>query len=264
MNLEVVSFGDVAQIRMSTRIGRAIGYDVSAFACRGILIDLGFPLVSREFMIYVLRNRPAGALITHHHEDHAGNADSIARAGIPIGASRATFAMLAAPRHLELHRRIVWGTPRPLAVPDAPFESEDLRLVPTPGHAPDHHIVWDAERETVFGGDLFLGVKVRAAHHDARPRELVRSLRATAALRPHRFFDAHRGPVRHPVSALGAKADWLEDVIGAIERRIVQGWSDRAIARDVLGREALSYYLSHGAMSRITFVRQVRAESARA
>lgn len=149
-----------------------------------------------------------------------------------------------------------------MRTPVARFESDALRLVPTPGHAPDHHIVWDAERETIFGGDLFLGVKVRAAHHDERPRQLARSLRATAALRPRRYFDAHRGPVRDPVAALVAKADWLEQTIAAIERRIAQGWSDRAIARDVLGREDLAYYVSRGAMSRITFVAQVRAEGA--
>ncbi len=140
------------------------------------------------------------------------------------------------------------------------FVSDTLRLVPTPGHASDHHIVWDAERETIFGGDLFLGVKVRAAHDDERPRELARSLRATAALRPRRYFDAHRGPVRNPVSALGAKADWLEETIAAIEQRIGQGWSDRAIAREILGREDLAYYVSRGGMSRVTFVAQVRAE----
>lgn len=262
MTLHVLSHGDVTQIRMSTVIGRSIGYDVSAFLCRDVVIDLGFPLVARDFGRYVASVQPAGALITHHHEDHGGNAELAATLGIPIGASDATLAMLREPEDLELHRRVIWGTPAPLRTPIVRFESDALRLVPTPGHAPDHHIVWDAERETIFGGDLFLGVKVRAAHHDDRPRELVRSLRTAAALEPRRYFDAHRGPVRDPVSALGAKADWLEETIAAIERRIAQGWSDRAIARAILGREDLAYYVSRGAMSRITFVARVRADRA--
>jgi len=260
MALHVRSHGDVTQVLMSAVVGRAIGYHVSAYLVRGVLVDLGFPLAARQLGPYLARMRPAGVLITHHHEDHGGNVELAARMRIPVGASDDTLALLRAPEHLGLHRRLIWGTPAPLRTRITPFESDALRLVHAPGHAPDHHIVWDAERETIFGGDLFLGVKVRAAHSDERPRRLVRSLRDTAALQPRRFFDAHRGPVSNPVPALLAKANWLEETIGAIERRIDEGWHDRAIARAVLGREDLTYYVSRGAMSKVTFVERVRAE----
>lgn len=262
VTLRIQSHGDVTQVLMTSTVGRSIGYDVSAYLTRSVLVDLGFPLVARAVARYLTRARPDGILITHHHEDHGGNAELAARMGIPIGASDATLALLQQPVHLALHRRVIWGNPPPLRAPITAFSSDALRLVPTPGHASDHHIVWDAERETIFGGDLFLGVKVRAAHPDERPRALVRSLRHAAALRPRRFFDAHRGVVRDPVSALLAKADWLDDTIGAIERRIAEGWSNRAIARAVLGREDLGYYVSRGAMSRLMFVARVRDEVA--
>jgi len=262
VTLRIQSHGDVTQLLMSSVVGRSIGYDVSAYLVRGVLVDLGFPLVARAVGRYLTRARLDGILITHHHEDHGGNAELAARMGIPIGASDATVALLQVPERLALHRRVIWGNPPPLRTPIKRFSSDALRLVPTPGHAPDHHIVWDAERETIFGGDLFLGVKVRAAHSDERPRELVRSLRHAAALRPRRFFDAHRGLVRDPVAALVAKADWLEDTIGAIERRIAEGWSNREIARAVLGREDLAYWVSRGSMSRVTFVACVRDELA--
>ncbi|MGH7647963.1 MAG: hypothetical protein ACREND_07575, partial [Gemmatimonadaceae bacterium] len=77
-----------------------------------------------------------------------------------------------------------------------------------------------------------------------------------------RYFDAHRGLVPNVVPALLAKAEWLEATIAAIEQRIAHGWSDRAIARSILGREDLAYYVSRGAMSRLAFVAQVRAERA--
>ncbi len=247
---------------MSSLAGRSIGYDVSAYQVRGVLIDLGFPLVARAVAQYLTRARPDAILITHHHEDHGGNVELAARMRIPIGASDATLESLRSPERLGLHRRIIWGNPPALRTPIVRFASDALRLVQTPGHAADHHVVWDAERETMFGGDLFLGVKVRAAHADERPRELVRSLRHAASLHPRRYFDAHRGLVRDPVSALLAKADWLEQTIDAIERRIEQGWSNRAIARAVLGREDVAYYVSRGAMSRIMLVSRVRDESA--
>ena len=262
MTLQIHPHGDVTQVLMSSVVGRSIGYDVSAYLARGVLVDVGFPLAARALGRYLTRARPDGILITHHHEDHGGNAELAARMKIPIGASDVTLALLQEPEHLALHRRVIWGSPPPLRTPILRFASDALRLVPTPGHAPDHHVVWDAERETMFGGDLFLGVKVRAAHPDERPKQLARSLRHAASLGPRRFFDAHRGPVRDPVAALLAKADWLEDTVGAIERRIAEGWSNREIARAVLGREDLAYYVSRGSMSRVTFVACVRGELA--
>lgn len=257
--LRLEMYDDVTRVVMSTAISRSIGYEVSAYLVRGVLIDVGFPAVARELAAVLEQARPSGAMITHHHEDHAGNVQLAAHAGLPIAASEATLHLLRARPRLAPYRRIIWGTPPHLLAPIIPFTSETLRLVPTPGHAADHHIVWDAERETMFGGDLFLGVKVRAAHAEEHPRQLVASLRAAAALRPTRLFDAHRGLVRDPVSALLAKADWLDATVDAVDQRIAAGWSDRAIARALLGREELAYHLSRGAMSKINLVARVRA-----
>lgn len=256
--LTLERYDDVTRVVMSTRISRSIGYGVSAFLVRGVLIDLGFPAVARELAAFLDRARPRGALLTHYHEDHAGNAELAARGALPIGASDATFAALGALPPMGLYRRVIWGTPPRLASPVARFATDALRLVPAPGHSPDHHVVWDPERETLFSGDLFLGVKVRMAHPGERPYDLARSVRAAAALRPRRLFDAHRGLVPNPVDALLAKADWLDETIGAIERGIAAGREDRAIARDVLGAEELAHYVSRGGMSRINFVRAVR------
>jgi ribonuclease/clavin/mitogillin len=139
-----------------------------------------------------------------------------------------------------------------------PFHADGLRFVSTPGHTPDHHVVWDDEQATLFSGDLYLGVKVRATFPDEDPRQLVASLRAAAAMQPRRMFDAHRGLVLDPADALTAKADWLEETVREIDAKIDHGWSDRAIRRHVLGRERLVGWISGGEYSKLTFVRAVR------
>lgn len=256
--LQLETHGDVTRLAMSTRVSRAAGYAVSAYAVRGILIDTGFPAVAREVAAWIDQARPAGVVLTHSHEDHAGNVELIARRGLPIAAGSATLSALRNAHKIGFYRRLLWGRVPPLVSPIEPFEPDGLALVPTPGHASDHMIVWDAERETLFAGDLFLSVKVRAAHPGEDLRQLVRSVRTAAALRPKRMFDAHRGLVPDPVTSLEAKADWLEETIGVIEGRIARGWSDREIARAVLGREESAYYISRGQMSKINFVRAVR------
>lgn len=133
-----------------------------------------------------------------------------------------------------------------------------LTCFPTPGHTADHQVVWDAERETLFAGDLWLGVRARAMHADEDPYALLESIRHVHALGPKRMFDAHRGFVPHPMAALSAKADWLAGTIAAIETRITAGWSDRAIRKTLLGGEDPVAYLSFGEYAQMNFVRAVR------
>jgi glyoxylase-like metal-dependent hydrolase (beta-lactamase superfamily II) len=180
---------------------------------------------------------------------------------VPLRLADATARALRAHEPIGLYRRIVWGRRTRLTTSAEPFVTDAFALIHSPGHSHDHHVVLDRETGTLFAGDLFLGVKVRMAHHDEDPRLLAASLRDVARLAPARMFDAHRGLVDKPVEMLTAKADWLDETIARIEARIAQGWSDRAITRDVLGAEEAEHYVSFGDLSRINFVRQVRASS---
>lgn len=256
--IERIQHDDVVQLRLTGRVSRLLGYSASAYLVRGALVDIGFPKVAADVARALEELRPEGAFITHHHEDHAGNAELFAARGIPIGAGEDTLAALRALKPIAFYRWVTWGTPAPLHTPVVPYEHGSLTLRRSPGHSSDHHVVWDAERETLFAGDLFLGVKVRIAHPGEHPRLLAESVRAAAALRPRRMFCAHRGLIPDPVSALVAKAEWLDEIIGEIDRRIADGWNDDAIRSAVLGGESASGRFSRGDYSRGNFVRAVR------
>jgi endoribonuclease LACTB2 len=255
--LQIDSFGDVTRLAFTTRASRSVGLGVSAWFTRGALIDTGFPRVGRELEAWVREARPIGAIVTHYHEDHAGNVGRLAALGIPVQMHPETAALVRAPHPIGWYRRYTWGSPRALRTSAEPFTHPSLELRPARGHSPEHHLVWDAERGTMFGGDLFIGVKVRIAHPGEDMRAQVTALRAAVALAPERFFDAHRGPLDHPVALLAAKADWLEEMIAAIETRHRRGWSETAIRDAVLGREDLTGWVSAGDYSRLNFVRSV-------
>lgn len=251
---------DVQLINLRSWRSAAMGYSVYVFLVRDQLIDTGFPGARRTVARLVEERRPRGVIVTHHHEDHAGNVHLLAERGVPVVMASATEnALRAGEAHIGLYRRACWGTPSTLRMAVQPYEPIGMELVHTPGHSPDHHVVWDAERETLFAGDLFLGVKVRVARPMEDPRALARSARRAAALRPRHVFDSHRGLLPNGAEALRAKANWLEETIGAIDDRIARGWSDRVISRAVLGREDLVAMVSRGDLSRLNFVRAVRA-----
>ncbi|GJG87144.1 MBL fold hydrolase [Gemmatimonadetes bacterium T265] len=269
MLVSVHRHGDVTRLVLASAASRLVGYTASVYLAETsagrLLVDTGPPrawAALRDYLGALGGGDPArairGAFVTHAHEDHAGNAAPLARSGVPLATAAPTRAGIVAVAPIAAYRRLTWGTMPPVPSDAAAFDPAPLVLVPTPGHTGDHHAVWDAERETLYGGDLFLGVQVRIAHPSEDPRALARSLRVAAALRPRRLFDGHRGLIDDPVTALQSKAAWLDDTVGAVERLLDAGWPARRVRDAVLGGESAVGYLSGGEYSRAGFVHAVR------
>jgi Zn-dependent hydrolases, including glyoxylases len=261
MSLEITEVEPgVLRLRLRSVWGRVVGYEASAYLLHGVLVDTGFVRGGRRLASAVDELRPRGAVVTHWHEDHAGNAPQLAARGLPLRMHPRCEATLRDRPPIKGYRHLVWGwTPR-LEAARRDFDPAPLEVVALPGHTPDHLGVWDAERRILVSGDLFLGVKVRVAHRHESPRELLASLRAAAALEPRLLLDAHRGPVWDATSALRAKIGWLEGTIGAIDAAHARGEGPRAIARAVLGREGLVGYASGKEYSKLAFVEAVLDE----
>ncbi|HMN10220.1 MAG TPA: MBL fold metallo-hydrolase [Gemmatimonadaceae bacterium] len=251
---------DVVRFEMWSRRSRMAGLTVSCYLVRGVLVDCGFPGVGDEVARLLDQERLRGVVVTHLHEDHAGNIEAVARRGIPIAAHHETLAYARAPHPLAPYRRFTWGVAPPLVSPVTVFAPEDLEVIHTPGHSPDHLAVWDPETRSVFAADLFLGVKVRVAHAYERPRQLAASLARVLALEPRRLFDAHRGAIPDPAGALRAKIGWIEEVVGEVERRARAGMPPARIVREVLGAKDLNDYVSAGEYSRRNLVQAVLDE----
>ena len=250
----------VVRLALSGWRGRAVGYEVSAYLLNGVLVDTGFPGVAAEMAAAVRSFAPRGAVVTHWHEDHAGNAPPLAEVGLPIHMHPDGEAVLRERPRIRFYRRIVWGRNPPLMTPLRAFDPSPLQVIATPGHTADHIAVWDAERRIIASGDMFLGVKVRIAHPHESQTQLLNSLRTVMALEPRLLLDAHRGVVRNPAAMLAAKIAWMEETIGKITALATEGRSEREIQRLVLGREPFVGWVSRGEYSKLSYVRSVLRE----
>ena len=257
--IDVTRHGDVTRLRFWTRRSAAVGYDVSTYLVGGIMIDTGFRHVWDDVERAVRELKPRGVIVTHWHEDHAGNAPELAASGIPMWMHDHTEMKLRERQQVKLYRHFTWGRPSALTRAFRRFDAGPLRVVHTPGHSPDHNVVFDDATRTLFSADLWLGVKVRIVGSTENPYQIVESLDRAIALAPARMFDAHRGAVDNPVVALTAKRDWLRETIGAIERRLDAGDPESTILRDVLGGDEPTAWFSQGEYSRRNLVRVVQA-----
>lgn len=257
--VEVVKHAGITEWRFASVVSRLAGYTASAFlTSSGILIDTGIPARRRVFASLLTSAAVRGVIITHHHEDHAGNVSVVANSGLPLWLSPATLRLVNDVAPIRAYRRYTWRSMYPLRHSITPFDPAPLQLCPTPGHCADHHAVWDPQTGTLFSGDLFLGVAVRVAHCDEDPWQMMTSLEAMAALQPSRMFCAHRGLVLQPTAALRAKATWIRDTIDQISTAIARSRSDDQILSDTLGGESVTGWASGGEYSRRNFVRAVR------
>ena len=257
-SLGVEHYGDVTRLRMVSAAGRVIGIDVSAYVVRGVAIDTGFAHARETLMRAVRSLNVRAAIVTHWHEDHAGNVAALAALGVPIALRGDTETTLRSFPRIEPYRRVVWGAPFPLTAPIQHPELDGLVCVHTPGHSADHQIVWDASTRTAFTGDLWLGVRARTLHSTEDPYTIIDSLRRLRDLGPDRMFDAHRGLIAPATDAIDRKIEWLSTTLATIESRIKAGDDDATIVRRVLDGEDLAAVVSRGSYSRRNLVRAVR------
>jgi glyoxylase-like metal-dependent hydrolase (beta-lactamase superfamily II) len=137
--------------------------------------------------------------VTHHHIDHVGGADFLARElGLPLWAHRATAERLAGA--VEIARRLDEGETLRL---DGPTP-QAWQVLHTPGHAPGHLCLHEAEMGAVVVGDMVASVgTILIEPVDGDMQVYLDQLRRLEALEAKVALPAHGTPIEGP-SALFA------------------------------------------------------------
>ena len=138
---------------------------------------------------------PARVIVSHAHPDHATGAPALAARWPDVAFSKIGWPEQDDPA-------IAW---RGLADGDMVHTDEGpWQVLHTPGHAPDHVVLWDAGSKTLLGADLMqLGNTVSIpAEQGGDLTAYLRSLRRVQALAPARVLPAHGAVIDEPLALI--------------------------------------------------------------
>jgi glyoxylase-like metal-dependent hydrolase (beta-lactamase superfamily II) len=163
-----------------------------------VLIDAGTGVPAHLDAIHGARPEgPGHVLVTHAHADHASGSAAIA-ARWPATA----FSKYPWPGRDDRYA-VGW---HPIADGDIiPAGDEELQVVHTPGHAPDHVAFWHAGSRTLFSGDLVTPgtTVVILATQGGSLVQYLDSLKRVLALAPARLLPAHGAAIDDPAEIIG-------------------------------------------------------------
>lgn len=245
---ERLRHADVEGLRVG-RFGGKINTTCILWRIGDTLIDTGPPSEWRHVLRFAAERPVRRVVVTHHHEDHAGNLARLATAGIgPEGrqvqilAPRQSLAPLAEGFPLQLYRRVIWGRPArvraaPLAEAIELADGEALEPVLLPGHSPDMTCFVEPRRRVLFSADLYVARRQRYLRADESLGGILGSLRRALELDFDTLLCAHRGVVADGKPRLRQKLDYFEELCGRAAELAAGGLAVGAIARRLLGPE---------------------------
>ncbi len=140
--------------------------------------------------------RLVAIVATHHHPDHVGGLDVLARElGAPVWAHDLTVERLAPETRSLVTRRLADGDAFVLEGP----HDESWRVLHTPGHAPGHVCLLEERTRTVVVGDMVASVgTILIAPGDGDMQVYLQQLDRLASLDASVALPAHGDPIDEP------------------------------------------------------------------
>ena len=201
-------------------------------------------------------------LLTHHHEDHTGNARRIARhfkliPKAPLLSQKKLASGYATP----LIQKIVWGSPQPVntePLEDIEYLSDGSPIVPvaTPGHAKDLTCFHLPDKGYLFSGDLYIARTIKIMRSDEKLTEMISSLKKAIALDFDTLFCPHGGIFENGRQALEGKLHNILKLCNQVKELKLKGWDEQQILIELLGPEDWVAKISSGNLSRLNLIKQ--------
>jgi glyoxylase-like metal-dependent hydrolase (beta-lactamase superfamily II) len=244
------------------RVNQGINTQFIVYRLGDTLIDAG-PSNQWNYLQEFLTQGPVRQLLlTHHHEDHSGNAQRIAEMfSILPKAPKLGQEKLANGYKTPLLQKMVWGSPLPVkteALSTQESLSDGSKVIPvhTPGHAKDLTVFFLPEQKYLFSGDLYISRKLKMLRIDENLQQLVESLKKVLKLDFQTVFCPHAGVIEDGKDALQDKLDYILELCKSAQDMKEKGADIETITSVLLGKEMLTSRLTRGNFCKRNLIEQ--------
>lgn len=232
------------------RLNAGINTNFIVYRVGDTLIDTGPSNQWRYVKPFVEKAPVNQVLLTHHHEDHSGNAARIAKlCDLTPKAPELAYEKLAKGYKTPVVQKVVWGSPIPVetqSLKDVETFSDGTLVVPvhTPGHAKDLTCFHVPERGWLFSGDLYIAKSLKYLRSDEDLPQLMSSIQKVLRLDFETVFCPHAGIIEDGKEALKSKLQNLITMCQKAQALEKEGRSIEEITQQVLGEEDMMSKIS--------------------
>lgn len=254
--------GPVTEIRLTTTILRRPIYSVSAFYFDGTLVDSGPQRTGPEIAAWA-RGREIDQIVnTHQHEDHVGGNAHLSH--LPALAPAGAVPVIREAPRIPFYRWTTFGQPRRAQVEPlgdtVRTRHHTLQVIPTPGHAPDHVVLWLPERGWLFSADLYLMERAKYVRREDDVWLWMASLQRVLAYDFETMFCSHAGYVADGKAAIRRKLAYWQQLAAEARELAAGGEPPERIRDRLLGDEGFLTFWSRGQFSKLNLIRALLAE----
>lgn len=191
-------------------------------------VDTGMPAARDEVVAIAREHELRRVVLTHHHEDHAGNAGPLQEAGLEVVAPPLTARLLAEDLPVPFYQHMAWGRMRPARL--GTYEgrvrigSYEAEVLPAPGHAVDQVVLYIPEKRWLFSGDVLIHERVKAFRGDEDFAASLETLERLVELEIDVLFCGHRPVAENGGAALARKLEWFRQIEEGVRRLDAEGY----------------------------------------
>ena len=226
-----------------------------------LMIDTGQSHMAKEALKIAGDYKIKRIFLTHHHEDHSGNAAAIKKAvGADVYGHPITIKKMFVPLKIRHYQTYIWGKATPLTMEPFPQRIRtalgDLEPVYTPGHFKDHTSYFLKDAGVLFSGDLYLADKIKFFRSDEDMGIHIDSLKKILKLDFQTLLCSHHPKPEHGKRRIEKKLEFLEELHGNIIVLWKKGFSEKRIFKALdLKEDYRIKYFCFGNVSMINGVR---------
>ncbi len=234
---------------------------VYCYALGDLMVDTGQSHMRKQALQLAEDNRIKRVFLTHHHEDHSGNAAAIKKGtGAQVFGHPLTKKKMKTGFSILPYQKYVWGKTNPLKIEPLPEIIETrfghMKWVHTPGHSRDHIAYLLRKEGVLFSGDLYLADRIKFFRSDEDIGVQIESLKKVLKLDFDTLLCSHFPQLEQGKKRIKLKLGFLEDLYGSIIVMWEKGYSEKQIFKVLnLKEDKFTKYFCFGNVSMINGVR---------